>query len=158
MKRNALKKMPVLLVPLLGAITFGAYIGYWFYSRSEQLDKLSNKKAGRFPIGLANLAALVGLISSGSVLAWFAASYFGPSESATIFGMLRQMLGLATWIFWILLAFDTRKILASRYKRSISAGMTFFFGVIYLQYVINRLGVAAKRGAKRRLKVSRNER
>ena len=158
LKKQPFRKIPVLLAFLYIILTLGAYIGIWFYRRSGQLSKMANKKTGPFLNGLARVAALAGLISSGITIACYPIANLGAPNTAMVFWIVGYFARIFASISWIVLAFKTRRILLVNYKQDISRGMTFFFGALFLQYVINQQDVSARPRAKRRLKLVRNAR
>jgi hypothetical protein len=154
-KRNIFERVPVLQAWFYTAITLGTYFSFWFYGRSEAFAKLESKKSGRYPVGLARVSVVASLISTVLVVVGLLWSHWGSEDWLVSLGILmaiNQLMNLLAAISWLVLSFRARKILGLYYKIEIDGILTLFFGVLYLQYKINRIGLSSKRKSK---KVSR---
>ena len=138
----ASEKRSVLLLVLITAATCGLYPAIWYVRRQRFLDELdSDAKLGA---GLAwgGLVA-IGITSIIAVIMPPNAPLQGLSAGAGIVSIVQ--------------AFRVAHILRSNFARTgrlirVSGVPTFFFGVYYLQYVINRAAVTPARKKKKKKK------
>ena len=121
------------LVILLSCITFGIYPIYWLCSRKNALNNLTPDEK----------------ISDGlfwSCIILYAATIVLIVIDSNIYGITNFI----SWIVWLFLVFNIRKILRAYASRHIdkatalmlvapSGVLLFFFGTIYLQFQINKM-------------------
>lgn len=137
-------KMNVLYVIFLSLMTLGIYFPIWILKRQKALDNLqSNEK-----IGVAVPVTVI-LLLSFAVLFYLKAGFvkiddISASNSFETLAAVSDAIGGFTLLF---LCFKCRRILDEHFndylQKSIRFSMvaTFFFGVYYLQYKINRIDV-----------------
>ena len=127
-----IKETPVLLVFLFIILTAGIYIPIWFLRRRQALNSLDapeKLKAGVFVIVI--------ILYSASLLLLF----FTADEG----GVLGRLIDLVATIVIIVQCFAVRRILDCHFNVVLeqnvyfSGILTFFLGILYLQYMINRL-------------------
>lgn len=132
------ERRSVLLLIGFTVVTLGIYSAVWFIRRRHFLDSLeADVKLGRMA-----MAPLMATAAS------FVLAFVGlPPE-------LDQALSVGAGVVSVLTAFHVARILRSDFARTgcsvrVSGVATFFFGALYLQYVINRAADAPrpKRGA-----------
>lgn len=135
---HGLKTRPVILLIVLTFITYGYYAIYWLYQASRELSADLPRRDTR-AISLLFVSIMLGAID----LALFVAVFVAP-DSNDLAG-LERMVSFAFAVVQIAWSFNVRALLQSLVARRgvgpypISASATFFFGLFYLQYKINRL-------------------
>jgi len=124
----------VALCVVLTVVTLGVYPPVWLLRRQPFLDRLAtNERLGSLPrVVLALEAAQLLLIIGGAKVA-----------------PLRSFISLVAAVALLVACFRVRAMLQSDFRRTgsairLSGAATFFFGIHYLQYKINR---AAERAA-----------
>ena len=115
-----LKRTRPLVVILLFLVTLGFYGPYWYTSRRKVLNRL----AGRNEINLGLCIA-----------AFFSTFVLNITEG--MLGDFDVVFRLAAAIVLLVLAFRAKDIIEANYDSDVSGLITFFFGVMYLQYKIN---------------------
>ncbi|WP_286953386.1 MULTISPECIES: DUF4234 domain-containing protein [Aminobacterium] len=126
------KRVSVGFVLFLTIVTLGFYQALWAFFRRKAFNQLNVSER------ISDWFALMPLVL---LVASFAVS---GNESD-----LERILGIATWILWIVLAFKMRRMLREYVAGfadkdfllnvAPSSVMTFFFTFFYIQYHINRL-------------------
>jgi Domain of unknown function (DUF4234) len=128
----------VLLLLVLSVVTLGIYPAFWYLRRQPFLDSLdASKKLGGLPIVL--VATTFGL---------FFVSFFVEFTHAS--DGLSRIAQLADGIFNLFVAFRAAAILRSDFARTgrmlhISGAGVFFFGMLYLQHVLNEAAATPPR-------------
>lgn len=140
---NELKKIALCKIVLFSCITLGIYLQFWFIKRRDSFNRLiSPKKLG------PELSTIAIIMFAISVLASIAAFIFARSYMTTARLGLSLLSNLANVVFYVMLlimSFRCRRILIDHFNGHLKRGIpfsgvaTFFFGVLYLQYKINRL-------------------
>jgi hypothetical protein len=120
----------------LSLITLGVYPAIWFVRRQKFLDGLHSKQKLAW-LPMANLVALLSAIGIGIVLPQIPTQFVG--------------------ILTILCAFRVAHILRSDFAQTgrfidVSTIATFFLGVLYLQWIINKAADTPARIARRKKK------
>ena len=134
---------PVVLAILLTLVTGGIYPAVWVYRRRSFLDSLdASKRMGKTLPSLLLVANIVTLLVA-----------FGGKDTAS----LQALVSTVGTIAAIVANFRVADILRSNATRTgrfvrISSLATFFLGVYYLQYKINRLAEIPAHVAKRKKK------
>ncbi len=130
-----IKRTPVPLVILFLIFTFGLYGIFWFLGRLEALNNLDSKS--KISSGLfQGLFLLSGGWMVFTVLDIFFDVNFGID-------MVLFVISIILTITFIVQAFKVRRILLDHFDANfsglkiVSGGLTFFLGVIFLQYKIN---------------------
>ncbi|TAN43560.1 MAG: DUF4234 domain-containing protein [Nitrospirae bacterium] len=137
-----LKKLSLFKIVFFACITLGIYPPVWFIRRKDIFNRLiSTKKIGSGLPVLAIVFFAVGLIAS-----IMAMVFVGRDISASAgFSALANFVNIAGYIILIIMSFRCRRILIDHFNGHLQRGIpfsgaaTFFFGVLYLQYKINRL-------------------
>src|SRR5207249_6887538 len=145
---TGLKRRSIVLMIVLAIVTLGLYYPIWFLRRRDALNRLdSPRKLQRWPflifIAFFVLQFMVGL-ASGSA----------PRERTigAEASLLLSLLQLAVEILMVVQCFFTKDILEDHLagpedntsssifvdRVKLSALMTFFFQILYLQHIINR--------------------
>lgn len=141
------KKISVLLVLVLTIITFGIYYPVWFLKRRDALNNFKSEVT-------LNKGVFIGLIVI-SVISLLLAFVSGFAEGMYEEGLLASnispildafgnVLDLVYVIIMIIECFKVRRIFAEHFNDYLNIEIpfskvaTFFFGVLYLQYKINR--------------------
>jgi Domain of unknown function (DUF4234) len=141
-----LKRQSVILMIVLTMITAGLYYPFWFLLRRDALNRLDAQTK-------LSLSALL-LILAGTAINTFGALASGSSSPEQAFGenvaMILTLFRISTGILALVQCFFIKQILEDhltgpdgdgstvRPQVELSVPMTFFFGVFYLQHVINR--------------------
>ncbi len=143
------KKVPVIVTILLTIITLGFYIPYWFLSRLKTINELQSEKKLSSGMIIVAIILFIAAFISAMVSGFMEVIDDGPTSVSNIFDKLSTILNLAGNIMLIIRAFEVRRILRDHYNgylkqnitlSGVGSGLaTFFFGVWYLQYKINRL-------------------
>lgn len=137
----------VALLVLFTFLSCGLYPAIWYVRRQRFLDELdSDAKLG---VGLAWGGVIATAIS-------FVIALIVPPNTPA------QGLSAMTGIISLVQAFRVAHILRSNFARTgrlieVSGVPTFFFGVLYLQYVINRAAVTPGRKKKKKKKKKESE-
>jgi hypothetical protein len=123
------EQRPVILCIVLTFVTFGLYPAIWFLRRRAFLNSLNASKT----LSPVLPSASIGLSVLALVFA-FAGKEGGPFETF--------LDGIAA-IVLVIASFRVASMLSSDFARtgrllSVSYGATFFFGIFYLQYKMNR--------------------
>ncbi len=124
------ERRPVVLAILLTLVTGGIYPAVWVYRRRSFLDSLdASKRMGKTLPSFLLVASVVSLLVA-----------FGGKETAS----LQALVSTGGTVAAIVANFRVADILRSNATRTgrfvqISSLATFFLGVYYLQYKINRL-------------------
>ena len=123
-----LKQTSVLLVILLHCITLGFYAPYWYTSRRKVLNRLGG--SNKIPLGLCiALFLLTPFTNVGSI----------EQEGSSLMFFYWAM-GILNAIVSLVLRFKVQDILKANYEDDFFGLLTFFLGILYLQFKINRLG------------------
>ncbi len=128
----------VLLLLVLSVVTLGIYPAFWYLRRQPFLDSLdASKKLGGLPIVL--VATTFGLFFVG-----FFVEFVHASDG------ISRIAQLADGIFNLFVAFRAAAILRSDFARTgrmlhISGAGVFFFGMLYLQHVLNEAAATPPR-------------
>ena len=128
----------VLLLLVLCVVTLGIYPAFWYLRRQPFLDSLdASKKLGGLPIVL--IAMTFGL--------FFVGFFVGLTHASDGITRIAQ---LADGIFNLVVAFRVAAILRSDFARTgrmlhISGAGVFFFGMLYLQHVLNEAAATPPR-------------
>lgn len=132
---------PVILLILLSVITLGYYSVYWLYRVSREL-RAELPRAAKTD-GLLVAAIVVGVVDLVVTIAGYSA--LDANDYASLGKVIDLAFGL-TQLFW---CFKVRDMLVSLVAQRgvgpypIGGAGTFFFGIFYLQYKINRLPAQA---------------
>jgi len=146
-KQKEPKRISVLLVLVLSAITFGIYYPVWFLKRREALNsfKSETKLDKNVFIGLIVLSVISMLLAFASGFAeGLYEEGFTASNISPIIDAFESVLDLVYIIILIIESFKVRRIFVEHFNEHLnidipfSKAATFFFGVLYLQYKINR--------------------
>ncbi len=141
----------VALMIALTIVTGGLYYPYWFLSRRPLLNLLrSDEKVGVLPFAVA--IALLAMNAAMTIMAVDATSGSVPAEPAAA-SPLQAVLELAFGVTMLVQSFKVRRMLESHLGRlprpgeprtpddtwtaSLSSLAVFFFGIFYLQHVVN---------------------
>lgn len=124
------------LLVLAVIFTCGIYSFVWFFERRKQLEQLQTptRLAKQWLVLLPVLAAVS-----------IAAGIIGGESGDSPFRGLGSLLNLVETALFIFISFVIRRILNEYYNQHlqlgvpISAVLTFFFTIFYLQYKMNRL-------------------
>lgn len=145
----AFKKVPVIVTILLTIVTLGFYAPYWFLSRLDAINKLQSEHKLSSGMIILTIILFITAIISAIVSGFMEGMNDGPTSVSTILDKLSSILNLAGNIMLIIRAFEVRRILRDHYNGHLKQNITlsglgsglatFFFGVWYLQYKINRL-------------------
>jgi predicted RNA-binding Zn-ribbon protein involved in translation (DUF1610 family) len=137
-----LGKMHICLLIFLTVITFGMYYPIWFLIKRRGLNELQSS----IKIGLVTPIFVI-VIWSIKLLFQFTSGFvegLGYIESAEGLNIITGILSLIGGIILIVQGFRVRRIFIDHFnvylRRDIkfSGIATFFFGIFYLQYKINR--------------------
>ncbi len=127
-----IKKTPVLLVLLLIVVTAGIYIPIWFLKRRRALNSLDAPEKLEKGVFIFVIIAF----STSLLLDLFVLEEGNPA------GRLINLIGTIAIVFQ---CFAVRRILDCQFNAVLeqdiyfSGILTFFLGILYLQYMINRL-------------------
>lgn len=147
------KIISVLLVLVLTVITFGIYYPVWFLKRREALNNFESKtelNKGTY-IGLIALVVVSLLLDLVSGYATIQAQ--GGNDLSRKIEVIRMVLSLVYTITLIIGCFKVRSILDDHFNARLNLNIPFsklptlIFGILYLQYKINRLPDARRRMA-----------
>ena len=147
--KQGIKNTPVILTVFFTLITAGIYYPCWFLTRRCQINKLHSREK------LSNGLFILGIViySFSLILACVSGMLEGIQEvnGTTEFlkiaeglGSVDKFLTLFIGIIMIMQSFKVKRILQDHYddylRRNVSfSGLaTFFFGIYYLQYKINK--------------------
>jgi len=129
-------------ISFFGGITLGIYLPIWFLKRKDSFNRLiSTEKIGSaLPISIIVLFGV-------ALFFFFMSGFLEGSDASTSKGFdgLGSIVNLIGSIMLLVMNFKGRRILIDHVnghlqKQVPSSGLaTFFFGVLYLQYKINRL-------------------
>ncbi len=101
----------------------------WFLNRRDAINKLKSK--AKVSNGLIVSALILSIIIARLTL-------FGGATPGIIMSDISSLISIASTIILIILAFNVRKIISEHNKVKLSWIWTLLFGVLYLQYKINR--------------------
>ncbi|MCI5123410.1 MAG: DUF4234 domain-containing protein [Candidatus Electrothrix sp. AR5] len=147
--KQGLKNTPVILTVFFTLITAGIYYPCWFLTRRSQINKLhSRKKLGKglFILGIVIYSISLLLVCVSGILEGTQEAN-GITEFLTIaegLDSVNDFLTLFIGIIMIIQSFKVKSIFQDHFddylRRNISlSGLaTFFFGIYYLQYKINK--------------------
>jgi hypothetical protein len=128
---------------LMIVLTGGIYWAIWFLTRKDAINSLQSKEKLStgvlvFVFVAASMSVLGALISGGL-------EGFGEMHMAEVFNVFGGLLDLITGITMLVQCFKIRRILKAHFNLYLRRGVyfsgvaTFFLGILYLQYKINRL-------------------
>jgi hypothetical protein len=147
--KQDIKKTPVILTVFFTLITAGIYYPCWFLTRRCQINKLhSHEKLGNglFILGIVIYSTSLLLVCVSGIIEGIQEAN-GTTEFLTIAEGLDSVDGFLTLficIAMIIQSFKVKRIFQDHFddylRRNISfSGLaTFFFGIYYLQYKINK--------------------
>ncbi len=127
-----IRRTPVLLVLLLSVLTLGIYLPIWFLRRRQEINSLDA------PDKLAPGAFVFVIIAYSTTLLLLVFTADGG-------GALGRLIDLIASIVIVVQCFAVRRILDCHFNVVLeqnvyfSAVLTFLLGILYLQYMINRL-------------------
>ena len=137
---NKLKEKNIILVIVLIIVTLGIYYPVWFLKQKEAINNLKSKEK------LTDTPLLITLVLySFSAIIFF---YQIPNYDVEIIGALDiidAIISLTGAIIMIFMSFKVRRIFDQYYNIALKKNIklskvwTFFLGIIYLQYKINRI-------------------
>lgn len=133
-----IKQRPVWLVVVLAVVTLGYYMYYWYWVTSRQINDV-------FPVGRAvpRWYAVAAVVLIAADVGLMTVSYLDPTNLDLV--SLDRVLTGGSGILILLWAFKVREGIWAAASRvtgepyPISALATFFLGLYYLQYKINRM-------------------
>lgn len=143
--KQGLKNTPVILTLFLTLITAGIYYPCWFLTRRCQINKLHSREKlgnGLFILGIViySISLLPGILEG-------IQEANGTTEFLTIaegLDSVDEFLILFVGIIMVIQSFKVKRILRDHFddylRRNVSlSGLaTFFFGIYYLQYKMNK--------------------
>jgi hypothetical protein len=143
--KQGLKNTPVILTMFLTLITAGIYYPCWFLTRRCQINKLHSREKlsnGLFILGIViySISLLPGILEG-------IQEANGTTEFLTIaegLDSVDEFLILFVGIIMVIQSFKVKRILRDHFddylRRNVSlSGLaTFFFGIYYLQYKMNK--------------------
>lgn len=140
---NSVEKMSVLALILVMFLTGGIYAGFWFVKRIGSINAMKSAfklAQGIFAFIIAGFAVNVSLL------------LYVIFQDASLTEELRQTLLRASDVLTLVLqvsvliqCFKVRRVFMDHFNESLKKDVkfswpaTFFFGIFYLQYKINRL-------------------
>lgn len=128
------ERRPVFLLLLFSIVSLGLYSCVWFIRRQRFLDEHADKPLGVLPKAYLGVQLL-------AIAAGIALAYADPT------GKVQNPTTLAAGVVGLILSFRVAGILrgaiaARGLDLGVSSVATFFFGILYLQYTINRIADA----------------
>lgn len=142
--QKELHKIPVWKLILLATITLGVYVPYWYLKQKDGLNDLHTSYEVTPPMPIA-LMALSALMFTLTILSVVADLVLMQPYYAEVLDFIAKIINFGIWIGLILLSFHVRKMLKDHHigyhKKDVKFSWlaTFFFGILYLQYKINKL-------------------
>lgn len=138
-----LKKTSVLFMIFMTVITGGIYWAIWFLTRKDAINRLQSREKLStgvlvFVTVMVSMSLVAGVISGGL-------EGLGETEIVENLDAFGGLLDLITGITLLVQCFKVRRILKEHLNMYLRRGIpfsgaaTFFFGIFYLQYKINRL-------------------
>lgn len=129
------KKTGVIITILLSLVTLGIYIPYWFLSRRDLFNSFNSKEKVSYSLPLFVLI----LYSFSAIMLVATFLQFLSEPVAAIYQYCDTIISYLGIVITLLLSFRVRAILNDYFDhKEVSAVLTFFFNIWYLQYKINQ--------------------